>query len=68
MGSTNLYRKGKRGKLAEEELRQKGNPWEKGPEPRGKLPHMTLIGERQGEVDSREFKGGEEPAEAQANE
>jgi len=29
---------------------------------------MTLIGERQGEVDSRELKGGEEPAEAQANE
>jgi len=28
---------------------------------------MTLIDERQGEVNSAEFKGDEEPAEAQTN-
>jgi len=43
--------KGERGKLVEEELRQKG------PEPRGKLRHMTPIDERQGEVDSGDVPG-----------
>jgi len=50
----NLHMKGERGKLALAELRQKGKPREKSPEPRGKLPHMALIDERQGEEGSRD--------------
>lgn len=46
-----MHMKGERGKLALAELR------EKGPEPRGKLPHMTLIDERQGEEGSRDVPG-----------
>src|SRR5450830_258120 len=63
----NLHMKGELKKLALAELRQKGNLREKGPEPRGKLPHMTLIDERQGEVDSAGFKGDDEPAKTQTN-
>jgi len=53
----NLHMKGELGKLALVELRQKGIPRQKGPEPRGKLPHMTLIDERQGEEGSRDVPG-----------
>jgi len=53
----NLHMKGELRKLALPELRQKGEPRQKGPEPRGKLLHMTLIDERQGEVDSRDVPG-----------
>jgi len=50
-GYINLHMKGERGKLVEEELRQKG------PKPRTKLRHMTPIDERQDEVDSRDVPG-----------
>ena len=53
----NLHMKGELKKLALAELRKKGTPWKKGPEPRGKLPHMTLIDERPKEVDSRDVPG-----------
>lgn len=49
--------KGELKKLALVELRQKGKPREKDPEPRGKLFHMTLIDEQPSEVDSRNVPG-----------